>query len=129
MNTYRRKFFKILPYTATGILLYPIGKFVLFNDSDKKEILIDLKNIGEGITKLKKLPVVVYKKNDNIKVMDAHCTHMGCIVTFFESKYRFICPCHRSEFSIIGEVIKGPATKNLEEIEHTIKNNKLFFKY
>ena len=125
-NDTRRKLLKLLPYTMAGVLAYPIGKFIFFTQNQNEEFWISLKNIDEGITKINKHNVFVYKSHDKLEVFDAHCTHMGCIINFHKEKNRFICPCHHSQFTIDGFRIKGPAQRDLDKIAFKIKNKKLF---
>jgi cytochrome b6-f complex iron-sulfur subunit len=42
------------------------------------------------------------------------CTHLQCLFGWDEEKKIFICPCHGSEFSREGKVLKGPATRDLD---------------
>ncbi|MFK5881051.1 MAG: ubiquinol-cytochrome c reductase iron-sulfur subunit [Sulfurospirillum sp.] len=126
LNNRRRKFLKLLPYTMAGVLAYPIGKFIFFSQDTDKEFWISSKNIKDGITKIKKHNIFIYKNADKIEVFDAHCTHMGCILNFYKDKKKFICPCHHSQFTIDGYRIKGPAQRDLDKIAFNIKNNKLF---
>ncbi|MGN6367423.1 MAG: ubiquinol-cytochrome c reductase iron-sulfur subunit [Phycisphaerae bacterium] len=44
------------------------------------------------------------------------CTHMGCNAKWDEKDFRFECPCHGSEFDLLGRAIKGPATKPLPSV-------------
>jgi Rieske Fe-S protein len=43
--------------------------------------------------------------------IDAHCTHLGCLVRLAEAG--FLCPCHHSHFGAAGEHISGPAPQGL----------------
>ena len=41
------------------------------------------------------------------------CPHAGCKANWDKEKNHFICPCHGSKFDKDGNVVKGPATQNL----------------
>ncbi|MGB3563108.1 MAG: ubiquinol-cytochrome c reductase iron-sulfur subunit [Thermoanaerobaculia bacterium] len=43
----------------------------------------------------------------------AVCTHLGCLTRPNAREDGFFCPCHGSEFSLDGRVLKGPAPKSL----------------
>jgi len=47
-------------------------------------------------------------------VLTATCTHEGCAITGFSGS-QFVCPCHGSTFSTSGSVVKGPATRSLQQ--------------
>ena len=42
------------------------------------------------------------------------CTHLGCIYGWKQDQNKFICPCHGSQFSRIGDYRAGPAPRNLD---------------
>ena len=41
------------------------------------------------------------------------CTHQGCDVKWVPGEKKYDCPCHDSEFSANGKVLKGPASAPL----------------
>lgn len=47
-------------------------------------------------------------------ILQASCTHLGCIPTFAEGAYRgWFCPCHGSVYDTSGRIRSGPAPTNL----------------
>jgi cytochrome b6-f complex iron-sulfur subunit len=56
------------------------------------------------------------------------CPHSGCIVTWESERQKFLCPCHNSEFSSEGEVLKGLATKPLSKYEVKVEGSSILVK-
>ena len=52
-----------------------------------------------------------------VHAVSARCTPGGCIVSWNPAEVGWACPCHGSRFSVDGEVIQGPAVRDLEEKE------------
>jgi cytochrome b6-f complex iron-sulfur subunit len=46
----------------------------------------------------------------------AVCSHMTCTLRFNRLNATLDCPCHGSTFEFDGQVINGPATKNLNRL-------------
>lgn len=55
--------------------------------------------------------------------LNAICTHLGCVVPWSEADNKFICPCHASQYSPDGTVIRGPAPLPLELAHVHVQNN------
>ena len=62
---------------------------------------------------------IIVTQNNSTSVYSAHCTHLGCKIDKLEGD-RFVCPCHGSQYDLQGKVLKGPAYKNLKEIQFTL---------
>jgi cytochrome b6-f complex iron-sulfur subunit len=41
--------------------------------------------------------------------LNAVCTHLGCVVPWSAANNKFMCPCHGSQYSPDGAVVRGPA--------------------
>jgi cytochrome b6-f complex iron-sulfur subunit len=41
--------------------------------------------------------------------LNAVCTHLGCVVPWSAANNKFMCPCHGSQYSPTGAVVRGPA--------------------
>lgn len=60
--------------------------------------------------------VAAYRDKDgHISMVGSTCTHLGCTVSWNQAERSWDCPCHGSRFKPNGEVIEGPAVKNLPQ--------------
>lgn len=58
---------------------------------------------------------IASKRGAAIKVFTNRCTHAGCKVNK-EHNNTIVCACHGSAYNSSGEVLKGPASKNLKPL-------------
>ncbi|MBS6507573.1 MAG: FAD-dependent oxidoreductase [Paraclostridium bifermentans] len=59
-----------------------------------------------------------YKDYDGkLYIVDITCTHLGCELTFNSAEKTWDCPCHASRFDYKGNVIEGPALRNLNRYD------------
>ena len=57
-------------------------------------------------------------------ILQASCTHLGCIPTFAEGAYHgWFCPCHGSVYDTSGRIRSGPAPKNLYVAPYVFTND------
>ena len=61
---------------------------------------------------------------DTFNAMTATCTHEACTIDGFTSSV-FQCPCHGSQFSTSGSVVRGPAGQSLRRFNTTFAANVL----
>lgn len=121
MNT-RRNFLRIIAGSVTFLFLTPISYAKKTAKEKVKKVALPISKIkalkeigGFSIVEVKdKALLLVRNKNDTVKVLDATCTHQGCAVEYNRKVGKVACPCHGSEFSLDGKVLKGPATKPLK---------------
>jgi cytochrome b6-f complex iron-sulfur subunit len=62
-------------------------------------------------TYLEEHKLFIYRDHEGIQAMSAICTHLGCILE--ATPDGFECPCHGSCYNTRGEVLAGPAPRNL----------------
>jgi glycine/D-amino acid oxidase-like deaminating enzyme/nitrite reductase/ring-hydroxylating ferredoxin subunit len=53
----------------------------------------------------------------NIHALSPVCTHAACIVNWNGAEKTWDCPCHGARYDIDGQVLTGPATRNLSVID------------
>jgi nitrite reductase/ring-hydroxylating ferredoxin subunit len=60
------------------------------------------------------LLLVAHVSQDTFSAVTAVCTHEGCTITGFQNQI-YVCPCHDSEYTTSGSVVRGPATQPLRQ--------------
>ena len=58
---------------------------------------------------------LVVNVDGTFRAFTSVCTHAGCDQDWNFSNQQFICNCHESRFNNRGEVVQGPANRNLQE--------------
>lgn len=70
--------------------------------------------VRRGLTKL-----AVYRDAaGGLHYLSAICPHLGCIVQWNSAERTWDCPCHGSRYGRLGEVINGPANRDLTRIDN-----------
>ena len=77
---------------------------------------------------LKGYEILVINRNKKFYCLEARCTHAGAPLAEGELENGVLqCPWHGSRFNIeTGEVVRGPATKQLRVYSSIVKDNNLF---
>lgn len=64
----------------------------------------------------------VRRDGDKVVALSAVCPHLGCAVGFDPAERHFLCPCHKSAFSLEGSRQEGsPAKRDMDPLEVTQK--------
>ncbi|WP_121352581.1 FAD-dependent oxidoreductase [Flavisolibacter nicotianae] len=62
--------------------------------------------------------IAVYKdESGKIYALNPVCTHAKCVVDWNGAEKSWDCPCHGARYDLDGNVLTGPARKNLQRIE------------
>lgn len=132
----RKDFIK--KFAAGGSILLVVPAFLescsKANDGTNagtSETVIDL--TSSSFSALGTVGGFVYKSNmiiirtgeSQYTALSSICTHQGCTVSYSASANLLPCPCHGSVYDISGNVINGPATKNLKKYNVQIDGNTL----
>lgn len=67
--------------------------------------------------------LVVRVSDTKVVAVSAICTHQGCENLYTPSSQTFDCPCHGSQFSLNGAVLRGPARQSLAVYSATLASN------
>jgi cytochrome b6-f complex iron-sulfur subunit len=59
--------------------------------------------------------IYIFRNRQNIRVISAICTHLGCTIN--NSEMEFHCPCHGSRYDAQGVSIMGPASRPLDRLK------------
>jgi cytochrome b6-f complex iron-sulfur subunit len=72
--------------------------------------------------KERKARVFIVSSHEELTVLSATCSHLGCLVNYSKEKGEFICPCHGGRYDLKGRNIAGPPPAPLGRIPTRIEN-------
>lgn len=79
-----------------------------------------LEDLAAGEADVRKIDgkkVAVFRdEQQQLHMVSAVCTHMGCLVGWNNTDRTWDCACHGSRFALDGSVIHGPAVKPLRRV-------------
>ncbi|UYQ94096.1 FAD-dependent oxidoreductase [Chitinophaga horti] len=82
------------------------------------DTLADLAPGEARIVKYEGTKLAVYKhESGELFMTSAACTHIQCDVAWNSAEKSWDCPCHGSRFSYTGEMLTGPARKDLSDYD------------
>lgn len=85
-----------------------------------KEKLTTLADLAPGearVVKYEGKSLAVYKdESGELYALNPVCTHAKCTVGWNSAEKTWDCPCHGARYSILGDVLTGPARKGLEVV-------------
>lgn len=94
-------------------LLYPLIRFVNHRVPRKPEIIVVSGPLRPGGFLAEK-DFFIFSTDNSIWAVSRTCTHLGCRLNFKEKEGVLECPCHQSRFTTRGNIINGPALKQLQ---------------
>jgi Rieske Fe-S protein len=114
----RRTVIKSIFLILSILLIYKILDVKAVRQKNRITVKLDSVPVGGGIV-LRKERVAIIRQSNNIAIYSLICPHLGCTINLTEKLFK--CPCHGSEFDLNGNIIKGPANKNLNTLSYEIK--------
>lgn len=115
----RRDFLKLATntlLTASGLLgLGALFRFLGYQTEPPPQTEFDLGPASnypiDSRTLLLNIPALLLHTDKGFSALSLVCTHLGCTVEAQENG--FTCPCHGSKYDTQGNVLNGPAKKQL----------------
>lgn len=78
----------------------------------------EIKNNSGAVIDFENKKVAVYKDaTGKISAHSAVCTHLSCIIGWDEKNMQWECPCHGSQYSTQGKVLRGPTKRDLPAVK------------
>jgi nitrite reductase/ring-hydroxylating ferredoxin subunit len=75
----------------------------------------DLPRGGGAVLRSGLRKIACYRDADGrLHARSAVCPHLGCLVAWNGAEKTWDCPCHGSRFAATGEVVNGPANRDLQ---------------
>lgn len=74
----------------------------------------DLPPVGSSPLNIPKVKLWLANTEQGVTALYKVCTHLGCLYNWNEQEFRFICPCHGSQFQSDGKYLAGPAPRDLD---------------
>lgn len=72
-----------------------------------------------------KFPIYVHQHSaEDYSAVHTRCTHRGCTVE--PEGGRLVCPCHGSEYTQLGVLLKGPAQRSLQRFGVTTDGENVY---
>jgi cytochrome b6-f complex iron-sulfur subunit len=121
----RREFLNLAWLASLGFFLLPVGGVtILFAFPRFKEgefggtftlgDVTSLPETGASPEANAKGKFWLTRTEDGVRAIFKVCTHLGCLYNWQEQEFKFICPCHGSQFTYEGDFIQGPAPRALD---------------
>ena len=80
-----------------------------------------------GVQQDAQIAVYVVRPHDqSVLIMDIHCTHMGCPISWSQGAKQFLCPCHGGAFAQDGTRVSGPPPRSLDRYQAVIANQEVW---
>jgi cytochrome b6-f complex iron-sulfur subunit len=108
----------------TALCLYPLLRFISFTVKAKpRHVAVPAPLPLSGYHAERDFLLFAGTNKKKPFAVSRTCTHLGCRVSYLEDKEIIECPCHQSRFMPTGEVVSGPAKRNLTMLEVTVQKD------
>lgn len=125
----RREFAGALACGAGLTLSGCIGFHYVSSTVTGNRLVVRMAELGAGRFALVdapglQLPLYLYRLEDgSFSAVSTRCMHRGCQVE--PAAEHLVCPCHGSEYSNTGEILKGPTLRPLRRMPVSVVGNNI----
>ena len=74
----------------------------------------NLPAVGSSPENFPKVKFWLSNTEEGLKALYKVCPHLGCLYGWNDQEFKFICPCHGSQYEVDGDYILGPAPRSLD---------------
>lgn len=74
----------------------------------------NLPQIGSSPENFPKVKLWLSNTEEGLIALYKVCPHLGCLYAWNDQEFKFICPCHGSQYEKDGDYISGPAPRSLD---------------
>lgn len=116
--------------TTSDVLWSEVGAEDQFTSAAPVKVLVTVEQRDGWRRMLSSKPVYVVKAADGRpRVLSSVCPHLGCTITWSDTRNQFVCPCHVGVFAAEGALVSGPPPRGMDELESTVENGTLKVRY
>ena len=91
-----------------------------------KYVNVDRLVVDGWVKRVEPVGVYVLREGDaQATVLDPHCTHLGCPVSWSDGSGSFLCPCHGGAFDPEGYPKGGPPPRRMDVYETRVENGEI----
>ena len=64
--------------------------------------------------------------SNQLQAVNVACPHAGCFVDYEPENNSFLCPCHKSKFTVEGRIgnPESPSARGLDDLKVELRNKK-----
>lgn len=125
MSMNRQEFLNLTWLASLGFLVLEVsGISILFAYPRFKEgefggiftfgLVTNLPEIGAPPANFPKVKLWLSHTEGGVIALYKVCPHLGCLYAWSDQEFKFICPCHGSQYKHNGDYIQGPAPRSLD---------------
>jgi cytochrome b6-f complex iron-sulfur subunit len=124
----RQEFLNLAWLASLGFLVLEVGGLTIlfayprFKEGEFGGIFTfgkveNLPEIGAPPANFPKVKLWLSHTEEGIIALYKVCPHLGCLYAWSDQEFKFICPCHGSQYQYNGDYIQGPAPRSLDRFE------------